>query len=184
MPRDRLPALGWNLEYRLRPPPGGTLQPRRTTAAVRSPLAKTTSAAATQRSIRVTSVVPGGSGREIYRGKAGERQKTYSERISGIPAGWPLPQPKTPTSWEAGFATLSPLPKTQHYNQTPNTKPKPDTSYAMKTGLFNLLTTSRRAQAVKVLNCNVFDSLNRPGAAAKIVFRNKGLSAKLGSRLY
>src|SRR5262249_23090042 len=82
------------------------------------------------------------SGREIYRGKAGERQKTYSERISGIPAGWPLPQPKTPTSWEAGFATLSPLPKTQHYNQTPNTKPKPDTSYAMKTGLFNLLTTS------------------------------------------
>ena len=34
MPRDRLPALGWNLEYRLRPPRGGTLQPRRSTAAV------------------------------------------------------------------------------------------------------------------------------------------------------
>ena len=43
MPRDRLPALGWKLEYRLRPPRGGTLQPRRTTAAVRSPLAAPTS---------------------------------------------------------------------------------------------------------------------------------------------
>src|SRR3974377_1225331 len=91
--------------------------------------------------MRFTIVVPGRSPREIDRGKTGERQKTHSERISGTPAGWPLPQSKTPTSWEAGFATLSPLPKTPHHNQTTNTKPKPDTSCAMKTGLFNLLTT-------------------------------------------
>ena len=77
------------------------------------------------------------SARNLSRKSTGEAENTspadfrHSSRL-GSP-----PSPKHQSLGKRGSLRSPRFPR-------PNTKPKPDTSYAMKTGLFNLLTTPRQ----------------------------------------